>query len=124
MYIKDFIGNDDKVLSREDFQHKFNLQNVRFMTYCGIITQIHKWIKRDVNKTYINAVYEININNSIFKIDNHFINVKKFKCKDYCNAFIHRITSVPTVITYWQSLGVPNTNQILTSLQIYRKTVK
>ena len=66
----------------------------------------------------------MHIESSLFKIDDSVKDIRKARSKDYYSVLVDKKVVLPTSILYWETFGQNLKENVLKSLDIYRKVTR
>ena len=110
------------MLSRQELINKYNISVDQL--YCNSLKCIiHNWRRNKNHHKYLDPNYKVNLDSSVFLLNDCFIDVKRAKSGDYYDILINKKIKTPSSVHYWQNEGISK-NIVLSSIDTIKKCTK
>ena len=122
LYIRDLLDSTYTMLSRQELRNKYNI-SVDPLYYNSLKCIVHNWLKNENNYKYLDPNYKVNLDSSVFRLNDCFIDIQKAKSRDYYDILIEKKFEPPTNVHYWQNVRISK-DVVLSSIETIKKCTK
>ena len=103
VYIHQLVEKNS-VISMQQIQTRFNIENVPILTYYAIKATILKWLRMNNTNLLLDPSWKVDIDSKSLIMEDRILIAGTAKCKDYYKSFISKIVKPPAALPYWRNM--------------------